>query len=95
MGKKRSRAKKVSKGLRPTINSWVIKACRSDDTKMAYDKLEAWISGKNPWMTVANPNKNETNKRFIRVRADKYFGGAYKELKSRFKREREGIEATI
>lgn len=91
MAKKRKRTKKISKGLRPTINSWVIKACSADDTTRAQNKLDAWMSGKNPWITIANPNPSETAKRFIRVKADRYFGGAYKELKSRFKRSEANI----
>ena len=37
-------------------------------------KLDAWLDKKNPWLTVENPNKNETNKRFIKVRANEYLG---------------------
>jgi hypothetical protein len=35
-------------------------------------KLDAWLDKKNPWLTVKNRDKNETNKRFIRVRANDY-----------------------
>jgi len=31
------------------------------------NKLKAWSKGKKTMVTIANPNPNETNKRFIRV----------------------------
>jgi hypothetical protein len=40
---------------------------RSGGEKML-NLQKAWLKGQNPWITVENPNKNETNKRFIRVR---------------------------
>jgi len=97
MAKKRKRTKKISKGLRPTINSWVLKATRPDEAQSLMNKLEAWREGKNPWITVANPNIHETNKRFIRIRANSYFGhgGSFKDTKNSFKRQRDGMEAHI
>ena len=32
-----------------------------------YNQLTAFLRGKNVMLTIPNPNKNETNKRFIRV----------------------------
>lgn len=37
-------------------------------------KQEAWLNGKNPWVTVDNDNPNETAKRFKRVRANELWG---------------------
>lgn len=34
----------------------------------------AYLKGQNPWLTIENPNKAETNKRFIRVRANDHYG---------------------
>lgn len=34
----------------------------------------AWEKGQNPWLTIGNPNKEETSKRFIRVRANDHWG---------------------
>jgi len=45
-----------------------------DDVGRIITLTEAWKSEKNPWLTVPNPNKKETNKRFIRVRANDYWG---------------------
>lgn len=41
---------------------------------------KAWIKGSNPWVTIRNPNKNETDKLFIRVRMNTLKGGSYKDL---------------
>lgn len=76
MGKKRLRKKLVSKGLRQSISSATARAVRSarDLVDIHSNKVEAWAKGQNPWLTVPNPNKAETNKPFIRVRANSYYG---------------------
>jgi hypothetical protein len=38
------------------------------------NQIKAWKAGKRVMLTVPNPNKNETNKRFIRVEAKQYIG---------------------
>ena len=38
------------------------------------NKTKAYWAGKNPWITIPNPNQNETNKRFIRVKANTLWG---------------------
>ena len=53
-----------------------MKAVRRDVTlseKMA-NVMSAYLAGRNPWLTVPNPNTNETNKRFIRVKAEDLWG---------------------
>ena len=37
--------------------------------KQVSDKMKAFKQGKDVYVTIPNPNKNETNKRFIRVNA--------------------------
>ena len=39
-----------------------------------FNKFDAWKKGKNVMITMPNPNKNETNKRFIRVPATQVWG---------------------
>lgn len=59
----------VSKGQRDSISRETVKAMRSDRTyadKMLA-KLKFWAKGKRTMVTIPNPNKNETNKPFIRV----------------------------
>ena len=38
------------------------------------NKIDAWKNLQNPWITIPNPVKSETNRPFIRVRANDYFG---------------------
>ena len=68
MGKKKSRAQYVSKGIVGTTKS----RTKSDEdykSRRAYNQMKAFISGKNVVLTIPNPNPNETNKRFIKVNA--------------------------
>jgi hypothetical protein len=39
-----------------------------------FNQRAAWAKGKNVVLTIANPNPNETNKRFIRVAAKDLWG---------------------
>ena len=76
MGKKKQRAHETSKGERSSISKELARAVRADRTYLDkyYFKVKAWAAGKNPWITVSNPDKNATNKRNIRVRALDYLG---------------------
>jgi hypothetical protein len=70
MGKKRSRAKQVSKGITHQNRNSISKAVRRDYMKSPerlQNQLEAHLKGKRVVLTIENPNKNETNKRFIKV----------------------------
>ena len=72
MGKKQSRATQTSKGERNCVNRSVVKATRRDymkSTDRITNQLEAFLRGRNVMLTIPNPNKNETNKRMIRVPA--------------------------
>lgn len=68
--------KYVSKGERNSIAPSVCKAVKRDRTIIDYwtFKQAAWLKNQNPWLSVDNPNTNETNKRKIRVRANNYWG---------------------
>lgn len=83
MGKKRSRSTQTSKGIvNQNPNSFskrIQKALRRGYVGSALEasnKMEAHLAGKPVMLTVANPNKNETNKRFIRVPARDVWGSA-------------------
>ena len=67
MGKKRSRATQTSKGERRSVANG-LGDDRSEMKKMI-DKMDAFRKGKNVMLTIPNPNKNETNKQFIKVNA--------------------------
>jgi hypothetical protein len=73
MAKKKSRDKYVSKGVVGTTKS----RNKNDPTypmKRLINQHNAWRMGKNVVLTIANPNPNETNKRFIKVNARDHWG---------------------
>lgn len=82
MAKKKPRAKYTSKGERRSIAT-----VGGDDRSVLQkdlDKFHAFTKGKKVFMTIENPNPNETNKRFIRVDASTYFGtNNFKKLNER------------
>ena len=70
MGKKKSRSKQVSKGEvgNPTKTRLRFGEAGYEQQKML-NKWRAFQNGKNVVITIENPNKNETNKPYIRVPA--------------------------
>lgn len=76
MGKKRTRKGYKSKGQHGSVSKALARAVRA--TRTEFQKLEfkmrAWSKGLNPWITIANPSTNQTNKPYIRVRADELWG---------------------
>jgi hypothetical protein len=76
MAKKKQRAHQVSKGEHSSVARWKVNAARRERSPMErlLYKQRAWKKGQNPWLTIANPNDKETNKRFIRVRANSHWG---------------------
>jgi hypothetical protein len=79
MGKKSSGKTYTSKGER--------RSSAKTPTKNSADKMlnkqAAWLKGGNPWITIENPNKNETDKPFIRVRYNDLQHGSYRELQKK------------
>ena len=72
MGKKKSRSTQTSKGERRSLARDIVKATRRDymqSSERITNQLAAFLRGKNVMLTIPNPNKNETNKRMIRVPA--------------------------
>ncbi len=72
MGKKKSRSTQTSKGERRSLARNIVKATRRDymqSSERNQNQLSAFLRGKNVMLTIPNPNKNETNKRMIRVPA--------------------------
>ena len=72
MGKKKSRSTQTSKGERRSVARNIVKATRRDymqSSERNQNQLSAFLRGKNVMLTIPNPNKNETNKRMIRVPA--------------------------
>ena len=78
MGKKGGKSKGfISQGIHSNVNRSVLKAMRQDyiasGDRLANQRA-AWARGKNVVLTIENPNKNETNRRFIRVKARDLWG---------------------
>jgi len=74
-GKKSSGKTYTSKGERKNVSRWLKKACRRDyienrSLERAINQRNAFLKGKRVMLTIENPNKNETNKKFIRVPAN-------------------------
>ena len=69
MGKKKTRSKVVSKGLRSSVSRQTLKAVSRNvpEIEKVLNKLKHWSRGKRTMVTIANPNKNEKNKPFIKV----------------------------
>ena len=81
MGKKRTRSGHVSKGVHSQKKTFAQKACRREyknTIARLHNQYTAFTSGKNVVLTMENPNKNETNKRFIRVNARDVWKSAYR-----------------
>ena len=75
MGKKRQRATQTSQGIH---GSSMKTSVRTPGTRMV-NQRKAWAEGKNVVLTIENPNKNETNRRFIRVNAWEVWGNPRKQ----------------
>jgi hypothetical protein len=69
MAGKSKRAKYVSKGKYPSVSKETLKSVRQDRTAVdkIMDQLKFWSRGKRTVVTIPNPNKTETNRRFIKV----------------------------
>lgn len=75
MGKKVRRSKYISKGERPNVSKSLLKAVARDESpfKHEMDLIKAWRAGRNPWITVKNPQLH-TNREYYKVRANDYWG---------------------
>lgn len=71
-GKKSSSKHYISTGEHSNVAKSTTKALRKQylySGDRIINQLKAFRAGKNVMVTIENPNKNETNKRFIRVPA--------------------------
>ncbi len=77
----------ISKGERPNVNKKILNAMRREKDGMVTlkNKQDAFQRGKRVMITKPNPNKHETNKRFIRVTAEE--AGWRKQMPWRMKLE--------
>jgi len=68
-GKKSSGKNYKSKGERRNVVNGKRKSNDVSYLDAVSNKMEAFKKGKLVWLTVPNPNTNETNKKFIKVKA--------------------------
>jgi len=71
-GKKSSGNNYTSKSQRPNVSKSITKSLRKDynnSMTRLNNQVDAWQKGKRVMLTIANPNKKETNKPYIRVNA--------------------------
>jgi hypothetical protein len=66
---------------RSTLN--IMRRERGEVWKLINVQTSYW-KGQNPWVTIDNPNREETNKRKIRVRANDLWGHPKEREKQRF-----------
>lgn len=67
----------TSAGIHSNVNRKILNDVRREylaSGERHMNQLRAWRLGKNVVLTVDNPNKNETGKRFIRVNARDAWG---------------------
>ena len=78
--RKKSRAHQESKGERRNVAKSTRKQMRDAVTPLTImsNKMKAWRAGINVIVTIPNPNKKETNKKFIKVNAKEVWGSPKK-----------------
>ena len=67
----------ISQGIHSNVSKGVRRAMRKEYLESGtrvINQRAAWAKGKNVVLTIENPNKNETNKRFIKVNAKDVWG---------------------
>lgn len=86
MAKKSSGKTYVSKGIHSNVKSSTLSAIRKDryEAENHINVQKAWLKGQNPWVTIPNPNKEQTNKKFIRVKANELWGHPKERQKKMF-----------
>lgn len=86
MAKKASGKTYVSKGIHSNVKSSTLSSMRAgrDPSEKVINIQRAWLANKNPWVTIENPNKEQTGRRFIRVRANELWGSPKEREKKLF-----------
>lgn len=86
MAKKASGKTYVSKGIHSNVSSSTLAGMKKsrDPSEKVINIQKAWLANKNPWVTIENPNKEQTNRRFIRVRANELWGNPKEREKKMF-----------
>ena len=86
MAKKSSGKTYVSKGTHSNVKASTLSTIKQDrdPSEKIINAQKAWLRGQNPWITISNPNKEQTNRKFIRVRANELLGHPKERVKKMF-----------
>ena len=84
---KASGTKYVSKGERNSVDKRLLNALKQEvsGADRELNLQRAYWAGQNPWITYANPNKEQTNKRFIKMKANDLYGSPKSRMEKIFK----------
>lgn len=76
MANKSAKTSYTSKGIHSTADRGLLNSVRAERSKVdvALNLIEAHKAGRNPWITIDNPNTKETAKRRIRIKANDLWG---------------------
>lgn len=83
--RKKQRDKYVSKGNGRTVSAATRRLMREGyvgSLDEYNNKLDAWKRGKRVVLTIENPNKEETNRRYIKVTGNQFWGSPFAKKKS-------------
>lgn len=86
MAEKGSGKTYTSKGERHNVSRSTLSGVKRDrdPSEKVINVQRAWLEGRNPWVTLANPNKEQTNKRFVRVKANELWGHPKERIKKMY-----------
>lgn len=86
MANKSSGKTYISKGIHSNVSRSTLTGMRKarDPSVKIFNIQRAWLANKNPWVTIENPNKEQTDRRFIRVRANELWGSPKERSKKMF-----------
>ena len=72
----KTRKQLTSKGVHSSYSKSLVRKMRSERTsgQRLQFIINAWRKLQNPWITVENPSKDQTNRKFIKVRTNDWWG---------------------
>ena len=87
MAKKASGKNYISQGKHSNVARGTLQAMRKDSRERGEKEINiqsAWLKGKNPWVTISNPNKEQKDRLFIRVKSNDIWGSPKERFKKAF-----------
>jgi hypothetical protein len=86
MARKASGKHYTSAGIHSNVKKSTLNAMRREggDVKKIINIQTAYWKGQNPWVTIDNPNRENTKERKIRVKANELWGNPKERDKQRY-----------